>query len=314
MARLGDIILISRKKVEIMGKNKYNGFMTKIAAKTGLSLALLAASIGAALAQDETPWQEGDFAKSRLIASHKAVPEDKEGPLYLGWQVKLEDGWKTYWRTPGSAGLPPKFNWEGSVNIAGAEVFFPTPDRFEIFDLHTYGYHDDVVYPIRITPAVAGAPVTVRLEVNYLVCSDLCVPVSDHFELTFPAAKGGAPLSYHAGLIDRYLALVPKDVAGWGEKLTVTRWDLLGAPGAENIILNLKGENLLSGADLVVEDMEGFKFGVPKKRLLRDATEAEFIIPVYPAQEGDTLAGREVVLVVFDGWDQREQMTLQIKE
>jgi suppressor for copper-sensitivity B len=265
-------------------------------------------------AQEETEWVEGDFAKSRLVASHKSVPGDEDGPLYLGWQVRLEGNWKTYWRTPGSAGLPPVFSWEGSINVAGAEVLFPIPVRFEIFDLQTYGYHDEVVYPIKITPAIAGAPITLKVKVNYLVCEDLCVPVVDEFEMTLPAAKGEAPLSIHAGLIDRYLHQVPEKAAGTGEAVHLTDVSLAGVSGAQNLILTLKGEALLSGADIIVEDIEGFKFGIPKKRLLAGGNEVEFIVPVQTDLAEGNLSGETLTLIIADGWGRQEEINITVKD
>ena len=265
-------------------------------------------------AQEATEWAEGDFAKSRLVASHKSVPVDQDGPLYLGWQVKLEGNWKIYWRTPGSAGLPPVFSWEGSVNVAGAEVLFPLPERFEIFELQTYGYHDEVVYPIKITPAIAGAPVTLKVKVSYLVCEDLCVPVVDEFEMVIPAAKGEAPLSIHAGLIDRYLRQVPEKVAGMGKTVHLTDVSLTGVPGAQNLILTLKGGALLSGADIIVEDIEGFKFGIPKKRLLEDGNQVEFIVPVRTDRNWSNLSGKTLTLIIADGWGRQEEINLTVED
>lgn len=265
-------------------------------------------------AQEATEWAEGDFAKSRLVASHKSVPADQDGPLYLGWQVKLEGNWKIYWRTPGSAGLPPVFSWEGSINVAGTEVLFPLPERFEIFELQTYGYHDEVVYPIKITPAIAGAPVTLKVTVNYLVCEDLCVPVVDEFEMVIPAAKGEAPLSIHAGLIDRYLRQVPEKVAGTGKTVHLTDVSLAGVPGAQNLILTLKGDALLSGADIIVEDIEDFKFGIPKKRLLADGNEVEFIVPVRTNRSNGNLSGETLTLIIADGWGRQEEINLTVED
>ena len=265
-------------------------------------------------AQEATEWAEGDFAKSRLVASHKSVPVDQDGPLYLGWQVKLEGNWKIYWRTPGSAGLPPVFSWEGSINVAGTEVLFPLPERFEIFELQTYGYHDEVVYPIKITPAIAGAPVTLKVKVNYLVCEDLCVPVVDEFEMVIPAAKGEAPLSIHAGLIDRYLRQVPEKVAGMGKTVHLTDVSLAGVPGAQNLILTLKGGALLSGADIIVEDVEDFKFGIPKKRLLADGNQVEFIVPVRTDRSDGNLSGETLTLIIADGWGRQEEINLTVED
>ena len=138
--------------------------------------------------------------------------------------------------------------------------------------------------------------------------------IKNTFELNVPATDGIASLSIHAGLIDQFLAMVPDMVAGGGDKIQILEQRVLGTPGAQNIFLRIKAPGLMSGADLIIEDMEGFKFGVPRKRLLADASEAEFIIPVFAQGEGASLLGKDVVLVVVDGWENFEEMTLKIQK
>ena len=41
----------------------------------------------------------------RLISANQGVSGDKI--VRLGLQIKLQKGWKVYWRTPGDAGFPP---------------------------------------------------------------------------------------------------------------------------------------------------------------------------------------------------------------
>lgn len=258
------------------------------------------------LAEEASDWDEGDFSKARLIASHKAVPGEGGEALYIGFQVKMKEGWKTYWRTPGSAGLPPVFDWAGSVNLAFAEVKYPAPERFEIFDLQTYGYPDEVVYPIKIAPAVWGAPITLNAKINYLVCKDLCVPVIANLTLTIPVAKGEAPFSLFTGVIETYLARVPKNE---GRQVEVSEIKLLGPAGIQNLVFRLKGKNLMTGADIIVEDLEDFKFGIPKRRILTASNEAEFVIPVSAIGTDKNLVGKKVVVTLMDGWgnlDERE--------
>ena len=39
--------------------------------------------------------------------------------------IDLKPGWKTYWRDPGDAGVPPQLDVSASTNVAGAELRFP---------------------------------------------------------------------------------------------------------------------------------------------------------------------------------------------
>ena len=70
--------------------------------------------------------------------------------LTLGVDVGLAEGWKTYWRMPGDAGLAPDFNWAGSTNLKSTNILWPVPKRFVLLDLDNIGYHDRVVFPVEI--------------------------------------------------------------------------------------------------------------------------------------------------------------------
>ena len=45
-----------------------------------------------------------------------------DGSIVYGLKISLNDGWKTYWHTPGPMGLKPQFNFEGSLNIDSLNV------------------------------------------------------------------------------------------------------------------------------------------------------------------------------------------------
>ena len=84
-----------------------------------LLAALLAANLPAHGASG--PWQQTDTVEGRLIAAVEGTGEGA-GTLDrvpLGLHLKMKPGWKTYWRSPGDAGLPPQLSWEGSGNLAG---------------------------------------------------------------------------------------------------------------------------------------------------------------------------------------------------
>src|SRR5512147_98890 len=92
-----------------------------------------------AQAADESPWNEDVRSAIRLIAgSNKA----DDALLRAGIEVKLRPGWKTYWRYPGDAGVPPHFDFSGSENFKKADVLFPAPRLFTDETGHSLGYKD----------------------------------------------------------------------------------------------------------------------------------------------------------------------------
>ena len=97
-----------------------------------------------------------------------------------------QPGWKTYWRTPGDSGVPPRFDFSKSENIEAVTVLWPAPLKFDDgAGGHSMGYHDQIVLPLRIVARNADKPVTLRAAINYAVCDKLCIPVEADAELAF---------------------------------------------------------------------------------------------------------------------------------
>lgn len=117
--------------------------------------------------------------------------------------LALSPGWKTYWRAPGEAGIPPVFDWSGSSNIRSVRWHWPSPSVFHSNGLQTVGYHDGLVLPVEITPVDPSAPVTVKLRVDLGVCKDICMPAALSFEGTLPAGSGAPDAAIRAALRDR---------------------------------------------------------------------------------------------------------------
>src|ERR1700680_2214125 len=70
---------------------------------------------GMARAQDSSAWD--------------AEPHDA---AWLGAviEIRLDTGWKTYWRYPGDSGVPPTLDFAGSENVKSVTVLWPAPGRF----------------------------------------------------------------------------------------------------------------------------------------------------------------------------------------
>src|ERR1700730_6826430 len=132
-----------------------------------------------ARAEDASPWQQDGHSAVRLLAG------SRRGAVLLGGMAfQLEPGWKTYWRTPGDSGVPPRFDFSKSENIEAVTVLWPAPMKFDdVARGHSLGYHDQFVLPLRFAAKNTDKPVTLRAAVNYAVCDKLCIPVEADVEL-----------------------------------------------------------------------------------------------------------------------------------
>jgi len=122
------------------------------------------------------PAQSIDYGSVKLLRGWQLA----DGSYRVALEFTLNPGWKTYWRTPGPAGLPPIFSWEGSDNIGAVSFDWPVPKVIDQSGMITLGYYNHFVLPIRITPATDG-PVRIVLSLNFGVCSDICVPAQSVF-------------------------------------------------------------------------------------------------------------------------------------
>jgi DsbC/DsbD-like thiol-disulfide interchange protein len=171
-------------------------------AALGFAATFLACSLTVeARAEDASPWQRDGHSAVRLLAGSRS------GAVLLGGiAFALQPGWKTYWRTPGDSGVPPRFDFSKSENIEAVTVLWPAPTKFDDgAGGHSLGYRDQVVLPLRIVAKNADKPVTLRAEINYAVCEKLCIPVQANAELAFNSVA-----STEDGALFAALDTVPK--------------------------------------------------------------------------------------------------------
>lgn len=122
--------------------------------------------------------QAGDTHPALVSASLLPGWRAADGQHVAALEVRLEKGWKTYWRSPGEAGLPPVFDWQGSENLGALEVRWPRPEVFDLNGIRSIGYDQGVVLPLEIRPLDASAPIRLRGQIDLGVCEDICVPLS----------------------------------------------------------------------------------------------------------------------------------------
>ncbi len=202
----------------------------------GLFGALGAARAAQPFASD---WASSPKSRARLIA---------DGRGQAGVQIELAPGAITYWRDPGEAGVPPTFDFAGSVNVKSAEVEFPAPKRIAEPDGgEAFGYEGAALFPIVVEPADPARPVTLALAMDYAVCEKICLPARAKFSLELPSGVA-TPI---AGEIAAARARVPQRVeaSALGAELT--------ALDARNWRLCLSGE-AGDKRDLFVEPPRGF--------------------------------------------------------
>ena len=153
-----------------------NRFVMLLGLLLALPLQLLAADTGWLTAPEHPPVQV------KLVQAGPYDAEKNHYPALL--KVKLEDEWKTYWRSPGEGVIAPRLNWDESENIESVDWLWPVPERFSLLGVETQGYQHDIDFPLLLTPSTSGAPLTFNATLTLPSCTTVCV-LTD-YEITLP--------------------------------------------------------------------------------------------------------------------------------
>lgn len=109
--------------------------------------------------------------------------------------LRLAPGWKTYWRTPGDAGIPPEFQWRGVRNARAITPQWPAPVVFWQSGMRSIGYKGELVLPLRVTLKDASKDARLGGVVDIGICKDVCMPHRIRVSAVLPAgAKRPDPL------------------------------------------------------------------------------------------------------------------------
>ncbi len=195
---------------------------------TVATIALICAGgVSTARAQDASAWERELHAAARLIAGAAGKSADAKW-LRAGIEIKLDPGWKTYWRYPGDSGVPPTLDFAGSENVKSVTTLWPTPKRFaDGAGGQSIGYLGNVVLPLRIVPNDASKPTMLHVKLGYAICANLCVPAQADLDLTLSGKGGDEEPTLVAAE-----ARVPRHVplgAGGGLKITSVHRETVGA-------------------------------------------------------------------------------------
>lgn len=153
----------------------------------------------------------------------RAVPEfDKVKPgqtLTLALDQKMVEHWHTYWKNPGDSGESTRITWTLPEGFTAGEIQWPVPERISIGPLTNFGYNNSatLLVDINVPDKIYGPTVPVKADLEWLVCSDICVPEATTIELNLPvAATDETVTATDPALFAKARAAIPQNVAWQG--------------------------------------------------------------------------------------------------
>ena len=217
----------------------------------------------------------------------------KDGVWQIGVEIKMGPKWKTYWRVPGDAGVPPEFIWKNSTNLSSANVSYPAPSRYEDITGKSIGYKKRVIFPVTVKSANKEKPIKLDLRFYYAICSDICVPAQANIGLDLPPS--GSSSSAQAD-IDAFKTIVPRADE---IRISVRKTEVLRVNGKPSLAVSLSGQ-LANETDILVEGFEDAYFGAPSSS--GKGNEATvFLLPIEGLEKGATMSGKKIKLTILSG-------------
>lgn len=162
---------------------------------------------------DDTP-----LVRAELLTAAQAFTAGAETLLAL--RLTMAPGWHVYWRGANDTGLPLSVSWELPPGVTVGPLSWPAPERY-VSDagLLDHVYFDEllVLATLSVPAQLPQEPLTVAVQLDWLVCDETCLPGDAHLQLTLPVRPQGAtvepPLHDDPGdnaqVLHRALAALP---------------------------------------------------------------------------------------------------------
>ncbi|UVC10108.1 hypothetical protein IHQ71_05745 [Rhizobium sp. TH2] len=131
-------------------------------------------------------WAESEGGRMRLVA----ISQPRNDAILALLQIEPKPGWKTYWRDPGDAGMPPQLDFTGSINLVLRSVSFPVPEIGNDDGGRFVGYHQPVSLIVEFAKPLPDAPSTINLNAIVGICEKVCLPFMTNFSMPL---KPGQP-------------------------------------------------------------------------------------------------------------------------
>lgn len=109
-------------------------------------------------------------------------------PFWVGIRLKHQEGWHSYWKNPGDAGIATEFKWNLPSHVEAGPIEWAVPQKFNLNSVIGFGYEGETLLLTKMTPKeLANDSFEMELTINWLACSDSnCVPGEANIKLKIP--------------------------------------------------------------------------------------------------------------------------------
>jgi DsbC/DsbD-like thiol-disulfide interchange protein/cytochrome c biogenesis protein CcdA len=164
----------------------------RVRATLGALAALALPSWSGAAPALAAPPLAGELVNAALYAESVSIAPGQTA--WLDVHLAVAPGWHIYWHNPGDSGLPTEIKWTLPAGFAAGDIQWPVPERFQLGPIANYGYSGstDLLVPVTAPAGFAAGTAHLDAAIDYLVCSEICIPGAATLGIDLPAGSGGA--------------------------------------------------------------------------------------------------------------------------
>ena len=117
------------------------------------------------------------------------------GIVHIGIKMDMQEGWHTYWVNPGDSGGAIDVKWILPDGNSASDVIYPAPHRIPYPPLMTFGYENQIIFPIDLSLIDLNQDIDITVNINFLICADVCIPESALIKTTLNTINEDVNLS-----------------------------------------------------------------------------------------------------------------------
>jgi DsbC/DsbD-like thiol-disulfide interchange protein len=230
-----------------------------------------------------TGWAYSDGGRMRIVA----LSDARDNKVTALLDIEPKPGWKTYWRDPGDAGMPPELDFSGSANLDYHGIAYPVPKADDDDGERYIGYEMPVRMVLTFTRPEPDAASVLDAAAMIGLCKEICLPFQAHF--TLPLDVGHAAEQDERRMVAAAEATLPEKPS---EGFKVSHSALSSNKSAFTAMIDIPGKDV---PVILPVASKGLRFGRPIAIRMADG-KAEITIPIKKLPKAPARA--EIIMLV----------------
>jgi DsbC/DsbD-like thiol-disulfide interchange protein len=237
-----------------------------------------------------TDWVTNEGGRMRVVS----LPADENGQVRAALQIEPDQGWITYWKEPGEAGIPPQISVEADSGVSLTSIRYPVPKLIPNGDLRDIGYDHSVTLPFDLKTVGNAIGQKIKLSVFIGICRNICIPFQASFELQMAENEGA--LVDENSILQLAAASLPEPSS---DEFQVTEYHMTPDKTMMGVKLLLP-EDAPKGTEIFLTGPSGHAFSEPQN-LVRDKRRLSFYMNIKGLPKGYDIRGKSWGILVKSG-------------